>query len=219
MAIGEVIRGHGRAARVPAAGWALASGAVGVAAGVLLLLFYVTERPWQDGGPSGWFGKANDYLTIVQFAALIPVVYGLGRRLAGDRRARRWTRAGLGACAGIVVLQVLLVTGALDFAVQGPLVSLCAVTILCWVGGVSTAGDRTRILPGWLTRFGRLVALGLPVALGAFLLGALVTWAAHVSWGWVAGGVPGFAVWFLLPVWTLLLSGARTDGHGDPPSR
>jgi hypothetical protein len=70
-----------------------------------------------------------------------------------------------------------------------------------------------------LTRFGRLVALGLPVALGAFLLGALVTWAAHVSWGWVAGGVPGFAVWFLLPVWTLLLAGARTDGHGDSPSR
>jgi hypothetical protein len=209
-----VIGGDRRAARVPAAGWALASGAAGVAAGVLLLLFYVTERPWQQGDPSGWFGKANDYLTMVQFAALIPVVSGLGGRLAGDRRARRWTRVGLGACVGVIVLQLLLVTGVLDFAVQGPLVSLCAVTILCWVGGISAVGDRTRTLPRWLARFGRLVALGVPVALGAFLLGAIVTWAAHVSWGWAAGGVLGFVVWLLLPVWTLLLAGARTDGRG-----
>jgi hypothetical protein len=218
MAIGDV-RGDIRTARVPAAGWPLASGAVGVAAAVLLLLFYVFQQPWRDGGTPGWFGKANDYLTIVQFAALIPVAYGLGRRLVGDRRARRWTRVGLGACVGVVVLQVLLVTGALDFAVQGPLVGVCSVVILCWVGGVSAAGERTHMLPRWLTRFGRLVSLGVPVTLGTFLLGALLTWAADVSWGWAAGVAPGLALWLLLPVWTLLLAWVPTDGPRGYPSR
>lgn len=136
----------------------------------------------------------------------IPVVYELGHRLAGDGRARIWTRLGLAASAGVVVPQVLLLAGTLDFAVQAPLVSACVITALCWVAAISGAADRSRTLPGWLTRFGHLTGLGTCIALAAFLLGALVTWLAHVPWAWVAGGLPGFVIWSVFPGWVLRLA-------------
>lgn len=220
MAVGDLSRSQIRTSRrVPFAGWAVTSGAVGVAANILLLLFYITARPWQDEpGTSGWYGTANDYLVAVQYAALIPVAYGLGRLLAGDRRARVWTRVALTASAAIAVLQILLLTGVLDFAVQGPLVGACAVLTLGWVGVASGAAERSRALPWWLTRFGRLIGVGVPVAVVAFVLGGLVSWLADVPWAWAAGGLPGFVLWFLFPVWILLLAGARTGAEDASPA-
>lgn len=192
---------------VAIAGWALASGVAGVAADVLLLLFYVEAMPWEDSpGAPTWYGTANDWLVIVQFAALLPVMYWLGRQLGDNARVRAWTRLGLAAAAGITGLQVLLLAGVLDFAVQGPLVGACAVLTLGWVWAISGAGPRA--LPARLARFGRLLGPGTAVAVVAFALGALVSETTGISWAWVAGGLPGFVVWALLPVWTLLLAPA-----------
>lgn len=204
-----VVDGRGRAgldSASRAAAWAAVSGAAGLVAGALLLLYYVTAQPWRSSpNSSGWFGIANDYLVVVQFGALLPVVRRLGRLMAGDARARVWTRLGLAAAATIVGLQVLLIADLLPFPILTPLVSVCTILTILWVGGISGAGRRTGVLPDRLTGFGRLLGLGLGVALVSLVVGALVTVVADVAPAWVIGGLPGYAVWLLLPVWTLVL--------------
>jgi hypothetical protein len=189
-----------------AAAWAAASGTTGVVAGVLLVLFYVTAKPWRSSPDSGgWFGIANDYLVIAQFCALVPVEWRLGRLMARDARARVWTRVGLAAAMVIIGAQVLLVAGVVPFEALVPAVSVGVVVTLLWSSAISRAGRRTRTLPERVTRFGRLLERGLVVALVAFPIGALVTAAADVPPAWVIGALPGFAVWLLFPVWVLML--------------
>ncbi|MFI6317432.1 hypothetical protein ACIBG8_07925 [Nonomuraea sp. NPDC050556] len=198
--------------------WAGVSGVLGLVAAAFLVLFYVAARPWEAGGQEGWYGLANDVLTALQYVALVPVVVGLGRLMPGDARARRWTRVGLVASIGVVVLQVLLVTGLLPFAYQVVPVSLCGVAAMCWAGGISAAGARAGALPGAVTGFGRAVAVGLPVAVVAFAVGALVTAVFDVPWAWVAGGVPGVVVWAMFPAWAVLLAAVR-PGTTSVPGR
>ncbi|WP_433444158.1 hypothetical protein [Nonomuraea sp. CA-141351] len=209
--------------RTPPRWWAAASGAIGLIANAFLVLFYLTAQPWTDHPGDGWFGPANDVLVLIQYLALVPVVLGLGRLMAGDARARVWTGIGLVAAVAVIVLQALLITGAMPFESQVVPVSLSAVLTMCWAGAISAAGTRTGALPGAVARLGRVVVIGLPIAAGAFGLGALITVASGVSWAWAAGGIPGIVVWTLFPVWTLLLATApsrpRDRSIADPGRR
>ena len=187
--------------------WALMSGVTGVVANVFLLLFYVTVKPWDEApGPFGWFGRANDTLVVVQYLALVPVILGLERLMSDDVRARAWTRVGLAACIAIIVLQVLLLAWVLSFDIQIVPVGLSVIATVCWAGAISSAGSRTSTLPRSVTRLGRFLAVALPVGAAVFAIGFLVALVSDLSWAWVAGGLPGFAIWFLFPVWTLLLA-------------
>ncbi|GAA0969555.1 hypothetical protein GCM10009555_016900 [Acrocarpospora macrocephala] len=125
--------------------------------------------------------------------------------MTGDARARVWTRVGL-AAAALIVLQVLLLTGALPFRFQVVPVSLSAVATMCWAGAIGAAGARTRTLPATVTRLGRIIVIGLLITAGALAIGAFVTVVFDVSWAWVAGGIPGAVSWALLPAWTLMLA-------------
>jgi hypothetical protein len=188
---------------------------------VFLLLFYVTATPWVEGaGASDWYGQANDELIVVQYLALGPLVFGLGRLMRGDGRARVWTTVGLAACVAVVVLQALLLAQVLPFDIQVVPVSLGIVGTVCWAGGISGAGSRTGTLPESVTRSGRLLALGLPIGVATFAVGFVVTVVSDLSWAWVAGGLPGFVIWFMFPVWTLLLavvpSATYVDVLSDP---
>ncbi|MET7328280.1 hypothetical protein [Nonomuraea sp. NPDC005650] len=184
---------------------AVAGGVAGLVADVFLVLFYVVARPWGDDPGDSWLGPANDVLVLLQYLALVPVVLGLGRLMAGDARARGWTRIGLVAAVLVVVLQALLLTGVLPFAYQVVPVSLSGVAAMCWAGAISAAGARSGALPAAVTRLGRAIVIGLPVAVVAFGVGFLVTVVAGVSWAWAAGGIPGAVVWTMLPLWTLLV--------------
>ncbi|MEV1178481.1 hypothetical protein [Nonomuraea sp. NPDC049784] len=202
--------------RTPPRWWAAASGGTGLIANAFLVLFYLTAQPWTGNAGDGWFGAANDVLVLIQYLALVPVVLGLGRLMDGDTRARVWTGIGLVAAVAVIVLQALLITGAMPFERQVVAVSLSAVLTMCWAGAISAAGTRTRTLPRTVTRLGRVVVIGLPIALGTFGIGALVTAVSGVSWAWAAGGIPGFVVWTLFPAWTLLLATAPSRPRDRP---
>jgi hypothetical protein len=187
--------------------WAATSGLAGLAGNIFLILFYLTARPWQESaGSMGWFGRADDSLVAIQYLALLPVVRGLGQRLRADTAAGVWTRIGLAAAAAVVGLQVLLIARIFPFAVQVAPVTVCAVASVCWAGAISSAGERLGALPAPVSRLGRVLGVGLPIGLAVFLLGFLLALLTGPSWLWVVGAMPGFAVWFLFPVWTLLLA-------------
>jgi hypothetical protein len=153
-------------------------------------------------------GRANDILVAVQFATLLPVIRGLLNVMPTAPRVLPWTRVGLMAAAAVVVLQVLLIARIIPFALQVIPVTLCIIVTFFWVGAISHAGERTHALPKSITRLGRFLSLGLPVGAGVFLTGVLVSWATHLgssAWVWVVGALPGFVVFFVFPIWCLLL--------------
>ncbi|NUR93375.1 MAG: hypothetical protein HOY71_55655, partial [Nonomuraea sp.] len=167
--------------------WALVSGLTGIAANLLLVLFYVTARPWEPGADGNWLGTVNDYLVAVQFATLAPVAAGL----------RVWTRVSVGCCAAIVVLQVLLVTGVLPFEVQVAPVGLCIVTLMVWVGAAGRRTHRAELLA-------RFVAWGAIVGGAIFLAGFVVVWLAELDGPyWVLAALPAAVAWMAFPLWPL----------------
>jgi hypothetical protein len=186
--------------------WALASGVAGLVADAFLVLFYVTAKPWTGAVNDGWFGRANDLLVVGQYLALVPVVLGLGQLMSGDARARRWTRISVAACIAVLVLQVLLLTRVLGFAIQVIPVSLSVIVTMFWAGAISSAGARTRTLPRSAIRLGRVFRIGPPIAVAVFAVGFVVSLVADISWAWVAGGGLASVIWFLFPLWTALLA-------------
>lgn len=192
--------------------WALASGVFGLVADLLLVAFYAVAQPWTDAPHESWLGTANDCVMIVQFAALVPVVLGLARLLPAGRRTRVWTAVGTIACVAVAVLQALLVTGVLAFEVQVGLVMPAIVAAMLWAGMVS---DRSVLSPA-VRRLGRVLLAGVPVAAVAFLAGTIVSAAAGVDWAWAAGGVIGVIVWFLFPLWAVLLGLTTTARRPQP---
>jgi hypothetical protein len=187
---------------IPVRLFAFASGVIGLAADVLLVLFYIVAQPWTDTPRDTWLGTANDWLMIFQYAALLPVVFQLGTR-------RMWTVVGAVACAMVIVFQALLVTGVLAFETQVGFVSAASIASMIWAGVVG------RPLRGPVRTLSLVLLIGLPVALVAFGIGTIAT-VAGVSWGWVAGGTAGGLLWFVFPTWALVL-GLTTPLPGSAP--
>ncbi|NUT97857.1 MAG: hypothetical protein HOY78_38160 [Saccharothrix sp.] len=176
--------------------WALVAGLAGLAAGVLLVLFFVVDQPWVPGPHgSGWLGPANDVLVAVQFSALIPVALGL----------RRGVLLGVPAMAAVVVLQVLLVADVLPFEVQ--VVPVTAGIALA-VGWVLVVSRRAR-LPRRAARVGTVVALAYFAGLAVVLAALLLPWGSTAQWvGFGVGGLVGVVGFLGFGVWPLWLARA-----------
>jgi hypothetical protein len=188
-----------------AARWAAASGVAGCLANVLLVLFFTLALPRGEGSPMWWTGSANDVLVAVQFATLVPVALSLRTRIRGIAAA---TVAGTAAMGAGVLLQILLVVGAVSFDVQVLFVTVAIAGVFGWLFAVSRAALRRGGLPPRLARAGIAVACGF--ALGVVLAGLSLllpagSVAQYVGFGLsgLAGFVPG---WLGLPVWTLFLA-------------
>jgi hypothetical protein len=110
------------------------------------------------------------------------------------------------------VLQLLLITGVLPFAIQVVPASLSAIATICWAGAISAAGARTHTLPPAVIRLGRALVIGLPIVVAVFAAGFVVTIVSGVTWAWAAGAIPGGVVWLMFPLWSLLLA-VNTPGH------
>lgn len=187
--------------------WALASGLAGIAANLVLVLFYVLATPWRAGSSLSWLGPANDLLVLVQFGALAPVLEALRGQVGADQRGRWWAVVGLIGSAGVVVLQGLLVLGVLPFPVQVVLLAPFAVVTVWAVGAVSRAAASAGVLPDALGRFARGLALGLVAGVALLAVAGVVGAALGLGWVvWVAGSLPAVAVWFAFPFWALRLS-------------
>lgn len=194
-----------------AARCARVSAIAGVVAGVALGAFFGLARPF---GPAPnpdamWLGPVNDAASVVQFVALIPVARALRRHFEGSPEAGRpvlvVTDVATAAMAVFVGLQVLLLAGAVPFAVQGPFVTVAALVCLGWTVHASRVGARTGLLSRPVVTVGMAtgllflagVATGglgllLPdgarqVVLGTALALATVGWSAMVPWTYLVG--------------------------------
>ena len=188
----------------PARALAWVSGVVGLLAGAFLIGFFALDS---YGVRLAGFslGHLNDILGAVQFAALAPVVWVLGRRLPATRTVRVATVMAVSAAIAFVVLSLLLIAGVLTFGQQiGPLM-VTIVAIYGWLLAVNLVAHRTRTLPRAVTLTGVLLAVTLLTALvlvGAGyvlpgIVGQLVTWLGYGL------GVVG---WLGLPLYVLLLA-------------
>jgi hypothetical protein len=167
--------------------WALAAGLAGLAADVLLVLFFAIDQPWRPGPHgTGWLGPVNDVVFAAQCAALIPVALAL----------RRGAALGVPAMAAIVVLQLLLLTGVLPFAVQVYFVTAGIAIVMGWLLVVSTRAG----LPRPAARLGTVLAAtwfaGLVLVLASVPMSGGARWVL-LGPGLVVGlvGFLGFGVW------------------------
>jgi hypothetical protein len=193
---------------------ALASGLIGILANVYLVLFYLTAKPWQPdslarqvkGDPTS-YGTINDWLIPLQLTLLIPIVIWLGQQTQIEKRSRRWTAIALAASIAATLLQLLLVTGVLPFAIQVGPVAVCVMLLLCWAGIISSAGRRHHVLSHSTVRLGRAVMWAVPVGIAAFAVGiGISALQGEGSWAWVVGGLPGALAWLAFPLWVLLVA-------------
>jgi hypothetical protein len=203
---------------------ALISGITGLLANVLLVLFFLFARPFGVDGPLAeagqdfmWLGSANDVVIIVQFLTFIPVALALRRWLPPTRSVQVTTAAAVGAMVAVAVLQLLLVAGVLEFAVQVVLVVAMFLVVYAWVITVSSTGHRHGTLPRSVTRFGLLLGVSFSVGLIIAAAGLLLPEGSPAQLAFVIPGVALAAVgWLSLPVWPMVLARlvfSRTSSH------
>ena len=200
-----------------AAASAVATGAAGLLANVLLVLYFVLAPPWRtSSGTWAWLGTANDVVIVAQFAAFLPVPPALRDRLPDTRGVRASTVAALAAMLAVIVLQLLLVAGRMSFETQVAYVTAAFLVVFLWVLAVCRTAYRTAALPRRIVRAGLLIASPFPLAavVGAIaLLAPEGTPARYIGFGLAAA--LGAASWLALPLWPLLLA-ARV--FGVPPT-
>ena len=91
---------------------------------------------------------------VLQFLTLIPVALALRRWLPPMRSVRLATAAAVGAMVAVAILQLLLLTHALEFDVQVLLVMAASQLVSSWVLTVSSTGHRRGTMPRPVSRFG-----------------------------------------------------------------
>ena len=188
--------------------WAMASGITGLAANLLLVLFFLLAQPFGEGRAGFmWLGTANDWLIVVQFSTLIPVALALRRWLPTTRAIRLSTALAVVAMVGTAVLQLLLIAGVLDFDVQVGLIVAMFLLIYAWVLVVSSTGHRHGTLPRPVTRFGLLLGVCFPIGLLVTAAGLPFGWGSVAQLGFAIPGLAiGAASWLALPGWPLVLA-------------
>jgi hypothetical protein len=187
--------------------WAWLSGWSGVAAGILLVLFFALADPFGTAEPAGgwaWTGPANDVAVAVQFATFAPVAWALRRRLPATRAVRAGTIAAVLAMVAAAVLHALLVAGVMSFETQLPAVMVAFIVVFGWLLGTNFAAHRSRALPRPLTRVGLLLGAGFVVGMLLAGAGLLMPGPAGRVVLWLGLGV-GSVGWLALPAFPLLL--------------
>lgn len=185
--------------------WALVAGVTGCTANGLLLALYTVALPGNHG--YDWTGPANDVIGAVSGLAMIPMAYGVRDLLGGPGRLPLLTRAVSVGGVAMAVASGLLVTGLIEFPVQGVVGTGFATTLLLWTDSAGRWAAVSGALPRRLARAARLIAglgyAGLPLAaVGAAL--------PRGSVGQYAVGGAGvglvLAAYLALPVWQIQLS-------------
>ena len=139
---------------------------------VFLIAMFVAFFAAGAGSTGSTFGWINDVLVLVSYACAAPAVFALHQLLRPRWRVWSWLAGGLGlvGIAGIVVLQALLVTGALTFQEQIGPVSLAFLATGGWLLSTGLMGSRAGVLPGGV-RMGLLAAIYVGLPLWAVWLG------------------------------------------------
>lgn len=197
--------------------WALVAGVTGCTANGLLLALYSVALPGNHN--YDWTGPANDVIGAVSGLAMIPMAQGVRDLLGAPGRLPLLTGAVAVSAAAMASASALLVTGRIEFPVQGVVGTGFAVTLLLWTGSAGRWGAVTGVLPRRLARAARLIAgvglAGLPLAgVGAALPRGSV---AQYAVGGVGVGLT-LAAYLALPVWQILLSRAMSRRSDAGPA-
>lgn len=162
----------GSAALLRVAGWvALASSVISIPMiGALVAMF----AAFAVGAPSAarQFGAINDALTIIAYGLMLPVVPAMHVLVRETGGVRSLVLAAVGVVGIVVtmVLQLLLVTGAIPFERQVGMVSMSILTAGAWMVGTGYLARSTGFLPNGV-RNGILGGLYLGFPIWAFALG------------------------------------------------
>jgi hypothetical protein len=181
------------------ASWLGETGAVvGLAGLVTLGLMFAIEVP--NGGPYR-FGTLNDLCGAAFSALFIPVAARVARRLPKQPRWQVFTRATYAAAVAGAILPLLLVSGALAFETQVPLVVACIELQSLWL---VVAGRQLVRVPGF-ERLGRVSStVGSSFVVGTTLFGAglLAPADSPLRLGlWAVGGITSAAGYIGWPYW------------------
>jgi hypothetical protein len=187
--------------------WPLTSGITGLLADVLLVVDQLTENVGDVRQYFTWLPAAVACVMVVQFLTLIPVALALRGWLPPTRSVRLATATAIGAMLAVATVQVLSLTGVLEFDVWVVLVMAMFLLVSTWVLTVSSTGHRRGTLPRSVTRFGLLLGTSYPVGLLIAVGGLLFPSGSAAQLAFV---VPGLIIaapgWLALPVWPLVLA-------------
>jgi len=148
------------------------------------------------------------WVMVLQFLTLIPVALALRRWLPPARSVRLATAAAVGAMVAVAILQLLLLTHALEFDVQVLLVMAASQLVSSWVLTVSSTGHRRGTMPGRSAASGLCSGVSYPAGLVIAAAGLLFP---SGSAAWLTFVIPGGV---LLAIGWLGLSTARDSQSG-----
>jgi hypothetical protein len=120
-----------------------------------------------------WLPAAIAWVMVIQFLTLIPVALALRGWLPRARTVRLATAAAVSTMLAVALLQLLLVTGALEFDVQVVLVMAAFLLVSTWVLTLSSTGPGHGTLPRPVSRFGLVLGVSYPVGLAIAAAGLL----------------------------------------------
>jgi hypothetical protein len=148
------------------------AGGVLAAIGMVFLAAMFSSFAVRAMSPGLVYGWINDVLVMVSYLLAIPAVIAVGvlLRPTFPVASRLATLTGLGAILSVVVLQSMLVVGALTFAEQIRPVSLALLVLAAWFVIVGYLGRSSGVLPGGV-RMGLLAAAYVGYPIWAFWLG------------------------------------------------
>jgi hypothetical protein len=189
--------------------WALVAGVTGCTANGLLLALYTVALPGNHA--YDWTGPANDVIGAVSGLAMIPMVRGVRDLLGSPGRLPLLSGAVAVGAVATAAASGLLVTGRIEFPVQGVVGTGFAVTLLLWTGSAGRWGAATGALPPRLARAARTIAR---LGLAGFPLAAVGAALPRGSAAQYAVGGAGvglvLAAYLAMPVWQILLSRAMS---------
>lgn len=189
--------------------WALVAGVTGCTANGLLLALFTVALPGNHA--YDWTGPANDVIGAVSGLAMIPMARAVRDLLGAPGRLPLLTGAVAVGGVALAVASGLLVTGRIEFPVQGVVGAGFAVTLLLWTDSAGRWAAVAGALPRRLARAARLIAglgfAGFPLAaVGAALPRASV---AQYAVGGAGAGLV-LTAYVALPVWQIQLSRAMS---------
>ena len=197
--------------------WALVAGVTGCTANGLLLALYAVALPGNHD--YDWTGPANDVIGAVAALAMIPMARGVRDLLGGPGRLPLLTGTLAVSAAAMAIASGLLVTGRIEFPVQGVVGTGFAVALLLWTGSAGRWAAVTGALPPRLARAARLIGRGGLAGLPLAAVGAALPRGSVAQYA-VGGAGVGLvlAAYLALPVWQIRLSRAMSRRPAAGPT-
>lgn len=188
--------------------WSFLTGIVATQSVAALAAFYVFSSPFTNAYSTwSWLGPANDVLTVILAPILSLAAILVWRALAPSRLLAVLTvLLILGQAIGAAVT-VLLIARIVDLDAQFAAFVPVVLTMFGWLIAASIIGRRRGRIDAALARWGVVIGLVMPIALGVVAIGFALPTGSAAQWTVFAlAGVPGALAWCSYPIWWIVFS-------------